>query len=81
MKMTPYFRRRVLEGRPEIDPAWCEGALQKYVHREVQAEDGRIRVWAYIPEHGKYLRVITLSDGATLHNAFFDRGFTPPNEG
>ena len=76
MKMTPYFRRRVLEGRPEVDPAWCESALQEYVRREVQLEDGRVRFWVFIPERNKYLRVITLSDGETLHNAFFDRGFT-----
>jgi len=28
-----------------------------------------------IPEIGKYLRVITLEDGQTVHNAFLDRGF------
>ncbi len=26
---------------------------------------------------GRYLRVILLSDGETVHNAFFDRGFKP----
>jgi hypothetical protein len=26
---------------------------------------------------GKYLRVILLPDGETVHNAFFDRSFTP----
>lgn len=26
---------------------------------------------------GKYLRVILLADGETVHNAFFDRGYTP----
>jgi len=77
MKMTPYFRRRVLEGRPEIELAWCERALQQHIRREVQVEDGRIRHWFFVPERNKYLRVITLSDGETLHNAFFDRGFTP----
>jgi hypothetical protein len=41
---------------------------------EVQP-DGRIRYWLYIPELGKYLRVITLADGKTLHNAFPDRSF------
>lgn len=77
MKMTPYFKRRVLEGRPEIDPAWCKRALREHIRREVQPEDDRIRFWVFIPERNRYLRVITLSDGETLHNAFFDRGFTP----
>lgn len=37
--------------------------------------DGRIRKWARITEVGKYLRVILLDDGETVHNAFFDRSF------
>lgn len=41
---------------------------------EVQS-DGRIRYWLYVPALGKYLRVITLADGKTLHNAFPDRSF------
>jgi len=40
--------------------------------------DGRIRRWASIPEmEGRYLRVVLLADGETVHNAFFDRSFTP----
>jgi uncharacterized membrane protein len=41
---------------------------------EVQS-DGRIRKWAWIAETGKFLRVILLEDGETVHNAFFDRSF------
>jgi hypothetical protein len=41
---------------------------------EVQP-DGRIRFWGYIPAIGKYLRVVTLEDGKTIHNAFFDRRY------
>jgi hypothetical protein len=26
---------------------------------------------------GRYLRVVLLQDGETVHNAFFDRSFTP----
>jgi len=37
--------------------------------------DGRIRKWSYVEEAGKYLRVILLEDGETIHNAFFDRSF------
>jgi len=44
-------------------------------HQEVQ-EDGRVRLWASIDEmNGRYLRVVLLPDGETIHNAFFDRGF------
>lgn len=46
-------------------------------HEQIQ-EDGRVRRWARIPEaEGRYLRVVLLSDGETVHNAFFDRGFEP----
>ena len=45
--------------------------------KEIIQADGRIRRWAPIEAmDGRYLRVILLSDGETVHNAFFDRGFT-----
>lgn len=45
----------------------------------VEREDkGRVRHWARIPElEGRFLRVVTLEDGITIHNAFPDRGFKP----
>jgi len=53
---------------------WCERALRQPLRREVQP-DGRVRYWIYIEELGKYLRVVTLADGETVHNAFPDRRF------
>jgi len=39
-------------------------------------EDNRYRFWGTIEElPGKVLRVITLADQQTIHNAFPDRGF------
>jgi hypothetical protein len=39
-------------------------------------KDNRIRFWGKVDELGdKVLRVVTLGDGVTIHNAFFDRGF------
>lgn len=43
--------------------------------KTVIQSDGRIRKWAWIEEVAKYLRVILLEDGKTVHNAFFDRSF------
>ena len=74
MKTTPYFERQVLRRRPYIRREWCERALSQPVRREVQ-RDGRIRPWIFIPEIGQYLRVVTLEDGETIHNAFPDRRF------
>ena len=49
--------------------------MQHPEYEEVQ-KDGRIRRWAKLPEAGgKYLRVILLADGVTVHNFFLDRGF------
>lgn len=76
MKQTPYFRNRVLKQRPYIKLEWCEETVHHPETTEVQP-DGRIRHWRFISELGKYLRVVTLGDGETLHNAFPDRGFKP----
>jgi hypothetical protein len=51
--------------------------MQTPEHTKSQ-EDGRIRLWAKIPEmNNRYLRVILLEDGETVHNAFFDRSYRP----
>lgn len=77
METTDYFRNDVMAKRPYIKPEWLELALSQPLRREVQAEDGRIRHWVWIAELGKHLRVVTLPDGRTVHNAFPDRRFTP----
>ena len=74
MKTTRYFEEQVLRKRPYIKREWCEQALRQPVRREDQS-DGRIRHWVLVPEEGRYLRVVTLADNITVHNAFFDRGF------
>lgn len=74
MKTARYFEEQVLRKRPYIRREWCENALRQPARREVQP-DGRIRYWLLLPELGKYLRVVTLEDGETVHNAFFDRSF------
>jgi hypothetical protein len=74
MKTTRYFEDQVLRKRPYIQREWCERALHSPVRSGVQP-DGRIRYWVFIPELGKYLRVVTLEDGETVHNAFPDRDF------
>jgi hypothetical protein len=73
---TAYFLRDVLVKRPYLRAVWCLQALRSPLRREIQP-CGRIRQWVYIEAMQRYLRVVTLDDGATLHNAFFDRRFTP----
>ncbi|HEU0147105.1 MAG TPA: hypothetical protein VFR21_09555 [Bradyrhizobium sp.] len=63
--------------RPYIEPEWCRAVLAAPIRREVQT-DGRIRFWGKVSvdeARVRYLRVITLADGETIHNAFFDRDF------
>lgn len=75
MKATRYFEEQVLHKRPYIKLEWCEKAITSPLKRYAQS-DGRIRFWVGVPEYGnKVLRVITLEDGKTIHNAFFDRNF------
>lgn len=74
LRTTQYFREQVLRKRPYLRIEWCEAALQDPVRVERQP-DGRIRRWIYVPELHRYLRVVTLEDGETVHNAFPDRDF------
>lgn len=75
MKCTQYFsfvRQRA--DRALIKEEWITGTINSPMKTDSQS-DGRIRKWGYIVEVRKYLRVILLEDGETVHNAFFDRGF------
>ena len=78
MKTTQYFEAmRVRPDRALIQDEWIQRVIDHPVKETIQ-KDGRIRRWAPIAEMGnKYLRVILLPDGQTVHNAFFDRSFTP----
>lgn len=76
MKTTDYFKTSVLLRRPYLKEEWVVFVLENPIRTEVQS-NGRIRYWAFIDEIGKYLRVVTESDGETIHNAFPDRGFKP----
>jgi hypothetical protein len=75
MKYTQYFLyTRQRPDRAYIKDEWIDFTIKNPVQTEIQS-DGRIRKWAKIEEEGKYLRVILLEDGETIHNAFFDRDF------
>lgn len=77
MKTSRYFEEQVLRKRPYLKREWCRQAVEKPIYYEIQEADGRIRHWTYVAELDCYLRVVTLSDGETVHNAFVDRNFQP----
>jgi hypothetical protein len=75
MKFTQYFLyTRKRPDRSCIKNEWIQSAIDNPLRKETQ-KDGRIRKWIYVKEVDKYLRIILLSDGQTVHNAFFDRSF------
>lgn len=78
MKTTRYFEAlRIRPDRAAIREEWIERAVRAPVKEVVQA-DGRIRRWVQVPEaENRFLRVVLLPDGETVHNAFFDRRFAP----
>ena len=66
---TPYFENEVLRKRPYLR---CIFVIENAVRAEPQ-EHNRYRFWAAIDElGGRYLRVVTLEDKVTIHNAFPD---------
>lgn len=75
MKTTRYFEEQVLRKRPYLKKEFCERILANPLKQRAQ-HDGRVRFWGLIPELGnRALRVVTLEDGETVHNAFLDRDF------
>jgi hypothetical protein len=74
---TAYFENEVLRKRSYLKKEWCIRVIENPARVERQ-EDNRYRFWGQISElDNKYLRVITLNDKRTIHNAFPDRRFKP----
>jgi hypothetical protein len=75
IKCTQYFLSiRDRPDRAAMRVEWIAAAIANPLSAETQ-KDGRIRHWIWVEEVHRYLRVILLDDGETVHNAFFDRGF------
>jgi hypothetical protein len=77
---TEYFEHvRLRPDRAMILDEWIVFVIENPVHRQIQG-DGRIRLWARISDaDDRFLRVVLLEDGMTVHNAFFDRRFREPS--
>lgn len=71
---TRYFALDVLPRRDYLDPLEIVRIIRRPDRREVQ-NDGRIRLWGYSADLRGYLRVVLLSDGETVHNAFLDEDY------
>lgn len=74
-RFTDYFENEVLRKRPYLRKEWCVRVCEKPLRVEPQ-EHNRFRFWGEIEELGGHiLRVVTLEDKKTIHNAFPDRRF------
>ena len=74
-EFTDYFEKEVLRKRPYIKKEWCIQVLKKPLRVEKQ-EGNRFRFWGMVEQlEGKVLRVVTLGDKKTIHNAFPDRRY------
>jgi hypothetical protein len=75
---TEYFEAKVLAKRPYLTKEICIRVLENPERKEMQVDGERVRFWAAVPElDGRFLRVVTLVDDKTIHNAFPDRRFKP----
>jgi hypothetical protein len=75
VKTTDYFENFARQKHPEVKREWIQWVLGDPVKIERQ-DNRRISYWRNIAEaENRVLRVITLEDGETVHNAFFDRNF------
>lgn len=76
-QFTNYFENEVLQKRPYLQKEWCIRVIENPIRVEEQ-ENNRFRFFGTIEEiNNRVLRVITLVDKVTIHNAFPDRGFKP----
>ena len=76
-RFTEYFENEVLRKRPYLKKEWCINIIENPLKIEPQ-ENNRFRFWGVVDDlEGRVLRVVTLEDKKTIHNAFPDRGYKP----
>jgi len=70
---TEYFREK--RDHPRVT---FEHAIEAVEHAaEVRSQaNGRLRVWGYVEELDRFVRVVLLPDKHTIHNAFIDRNYS-----
>ena len=74
-KYTAYFENEVLRKRSYLKKGWCIKVIENPIMVEKQ-EHNRYRFWGRVEElDNRILRVVTLDDKLTIHNAFPDRRF------
>lgn len=72
MKYSNHFIIDVLPKRPYLTESLLSDILEQKLRIELQ-DNGRMKIWCYSSEYEKYVRVVLMEDGETIHTAFFDR--------
>ena len=74
-RYTAYFENEVVRKRPYLQKEWCIFVIENPIRFEMQ-DDDRVRFWGRVEEfEDRILRVVTLEDRVTIHNAFPDSNF------
>jgi len=74
IKYTKHFIDDVFPKRPYLTDELLLDIIEDPIKTEIQLDD-KIRLWGFSSVHNKYVRIILLEDGETIHTAFFDRNF------
>lgn len=74
--MTDYFKKSILNKRPEFLDRESD-IIQWVKHPNFIRDqvDGRKRCYVFDVKMQKWIRIILLEDGKTVHNIFYDRSF------
>lgn len=76
LSMTEYFKNSILQRRVEFLDR--EKDIIEWISHPTKTEaqsDGRIKIFARDLKENKWVRIILLEDGKTIHNIFYDRNF------
>ena len=74
MKYSNHFINDVRPKRPYLNDEIIESILQNSLKIENQ-DNGWTKIWGFSDIHNKFIRIVMLEDGITIHTAFFDRSF------
>jgi len=74
--MTDYFKNSILTRRSEFLDR--EDSISEWINHPSKIEtqeDGRKKLFARDDQTGKWVRIVLLEDGKTIHNIFYDRSY------
>ena len=83
MKVTRYYRDDVMQRPQNLYLHGLQHRVAEALTSPIETRPdvkGRTQRFIFCPEDGHYLRVVVEPDGETVHNAFRDRRYKPPEQ-